>query len=141
MGGRKGFAAVLEYDSTGAGAWVVIANLTKIRPFALKADVIDVTSMESAAETREKLPGLIDSGDCAFDVNWDPAVAASHVWFKANIGVVTPFRITLPAVSPAAAKKATFTGFVQSVPPEIPHDNKMTCSPVIAISGAISVFA
>lgn len=140
MAGRKGFGAVLEYDSTGAGAWVVLANITKIRPFGIKVDVIDVTSMSSAAETREKLPGLIDSGECQFDLNWD-ASDASHVWLKANVGVVTPFRVTLPALAPAAAKKATFSGFVSSLPPEIPFDNKLTCSPVITITGAVSAFA
>jgi predicted secreted protein len=132
MPGKKGFGAKLEYrTSTGPDVFVEIANVTKIRPFGLKADVIDLTSMTSASEFREKTAGLKDAGQAAFDMNYDDK-AVSHIWLQTNIGVDGVFKLTGPGTAP---KVMTFNGFVQSVGPEIPHDNKMTTSAVIEISG------
>lgn len=134
MGAKKGFGGVLEYDSTGAGAWVAIANVTKVRPFDAKVDVIDGTSHDSPSETREKLAGLKDMGALVADLNYDDQ-AASHQWLKTNLGVETPFRFTFPDTGDVA----TFDGFVKQVSPEVPHDNKMTCSVAIEINGVVTI--
>lgn len=135
MAGKKGFGALFEYDSGGA-VYVPLVNVTKMRPFSKKADVIDVSSLGSASETREKLAGMLDEGQVQFDCNYDPT-AASHIWMKANVGGANMnFRLTMPS-----GVKAVITGFIQQVSPEIPFDNKMTCSTVVEISGPVPVFA
>lgn len=133
MAGKKGFGAKLEYDS-GSAVFVVIANITKIKPHGLKVDVIDVTTMTSASETREKLSGLKDSGQAVLEVNWDDK-DTSHLWLTANIGVATAFKITGPGASP---KVLTFSGFVQAVGPDIPMNDKMTCAVTFEITGVIT---
>ncbi len=136
MSGKKGFGAKIQYETTaGSSTWTDFANVTKIRPFNMKTDVIDVTAMDSANEFREKLSGLKDPGQAVFDLNYDPA-ATSHLWMQTNIGVVWNFKVTFPGTSP---KTATFSGFINACPPEVPFDNKMTCSVTIEINGVITI--
>lgn len=136
MAGKKGFGAKLEYlASTGPDVWVLLANITKMRPFDAKADVIDVTAHDSAGEVREKLAGLKDHGAVQMDLNYDDK-AASHAWLMTNLGVAKSFRSTFPGSTPTVG---TFSGFVKSVSPEIPHDNKMTCSVAIEINGVVTL--
>ncbi len=135
MSGKKGFGAKISYESATPGTYVDFANVTKIRPFNMKTDVIDVTAMDSANEFREKLSGLKDPGQAVFDLNYDPA-ATSHLWMQTNIGEVKNFKVTFPGSSP---KVASFSGFVNACPPEVPYDNKMTCSVTIEINGPITI--
>ena len=139
MAGKKGFGAKLGYMVLTVNT--PIANITKISPFALKADATDTTSHDTAVDAngnawREKIPTLLDAGQAKFDLNYDPA-AASHVALEGMVGVVQTFKVTMPPSTPAVVW--TFSGFVSEVSPELPSDNKMTCSAVITISGALAV--
>lgn len=139
MAGKKGFGAVLSYSVDGTigigTTFVPIANVTKIRPYAQKADVIDVTAMDSASEFREKMAGLKDAGQCVFDLNWDDK-ATTHLFLTTNLGVMLTLKVTGPGGTP---KTATFAAFFSNIPPEIPHDNKMTCSVTAEISGVVTI--
>lgn len=132
--GKKGWGGVMAYDSGGA-VFVTIANITRIRPFGMKADVIDITTMTSTSEFREKLAGLKDAGQATLELNWDDK-DTGHLWLITNLGIATPFKITGPGASP---KVITFTGFVQSIPPEIPMDKQMTCAVVFEITGVVTL--
>lgn len=137
---KKGFGTKFQYRaSVGPDVWTTIGGATKIRPHAKKADVIDKSSHESAAETKEKMPGMIDNGEAAVDFNYSD-VDAGHVWLEANVGIAQTFRTIFPGTAPTKVVK-TFNGFVSSVGPESPHDGKMTCSAVITIDGVITTTA
>jgi predicted secreted protein len=135
MSGKKGFGAKLEFlASTGPDVWTEIANVTKIRPFNMKVDVIDVTSMQSANEVREKLAGLKDMGQCVMDLNWDDK-SASHVAIKTLLGTLKTYRLTWPGTAPTVS---TFSGFLQTLSGETPYDNKMTAQAGVEIAGVIT---
>lgn len=136
MPGKRGFGAKLEYDSGGA-VFVLVANITKIRPFSQKADVTDVSSMDSPSDYKEKLPAMLDAGQCVVDLNYDDK-AASHIWLQTNLGLVKTFRVTGPGTLP---KTITFSGFIIGVGPEMPHDNKMTCSVTVEITSVLTFSA
>lgn len=140
MAGKKGFGAIMAYESAVPGTYTPIVNVTKITPYEVKADVIDVSAHDSPADAngngwREKLAGLLDAGAAMFDCNYDDK-AATHAYLKANVGVSKNFRITFPGTSPTTA---TFAGFIKQVGPEIPHDNKLTAQVAIEISGQITI--
>jgi hypothetical protein len=138
MGGKKGFGTKLEYrTSTGPDVWVVVAGITKLRPFAKKADVVDMSSHDSPSETREKEPGMIDAGELQADLNFRD-IDTGHIWLENNVGVAgQAFRITYPGTAPTKTRRA-FAGFVQSFQPDSPFDSKLTGSVVIAISGPLT---
>lgn len=135
MAGKKGFGAKLEYESGAGPVYTAIANITKIRPFAQKADSIDVTAHDSADSYREKISGLLDSGQATFDLNYDDT-NTGHAWLSSNLGTVKSFKVTFSGSTP---KTATFSGFVSGVTPELPHDNKQTCSCTIEITGKVTI--
>lgn len=135
MPGKKGFGAKLEYlFTTGPDVYVEIANIQRVRPFSMKTDMVDVTSMDSVAEFREKLSSISDAGQCQVDVNYDDK-ATSHKWMQDNLGLAKTFKFTGPGSSP---RTATFSGFVSAVSPEVPYDSKMSCSVTIEITSVIT---
>jgi predicted secreted protein len=142
MAGKKGFGAKFSYETTPGGAsYTDVANVTKIKPFDLNADVLDVTAHDTTADAngngwREKLAGLIDAGAVALDLNYDDK-ATTHIALKAQIGVSRLFKVTFYAS--ASPTPATFSGFIKSLSPEVPHDNKMTCTCGIEISGQVTI--
>lgn len=136
MSGKKGFGAIFEYSTDGGTTWIPIAQITKIRPYAAKADVIDVSSHDSASGYREKLAGLLEVGQAQLDLNYDEK-NTGHAWLLTNLGVASNFRVTFYAAS--APKHAAFAGFVAGLTPELPHDNKQTATATIEITGVVTI--
>lgn len=135
MAGKKGFGAKLEYESGAGPTYTPLANITKIRPFAQKADTIDVTAHDSADEFREKLAGLKDSGQLSADLNFDES-NTGHAWLSSNLGTVKSFKVTFSGGTP---KVATFSAFVNGLTPELPHDNKQTATVTLEITGKVTI--
>lgn len=138
MAGKKGFGAKLAYDS-GSSTFVELAGMTKLRPFGIKVDEIDMTSHDSAATAggngiREKDSGLLDNGQCQAELNYNEK-NTGHIYIQDNAGVLKTWKVTFGGATP---KTATFSGFVSALNPEVPHDSKETESVVISISGAIT---
>lgn len=141
MSAKKGFGAKLSYETTpGGGTFTDVASITKIKPFDLKADVIDSTAHDTAVDSngnawRTKLAGLLDAGSVMFDLNYDDK-APSHIFLKSYFGVERLWKITFPGSTPTTS---TFNGFTKALPADIPHDNKMTSSAALEISGPVTI--
>ncbi len=139
MAGKRAFGAKLgTYAST---TLTNIANITKISPFSPKGSKADTTSHDSPTDANgnawmEKEPTIIDPGQSKIDLNYDPALA-THVALMSQMNVKQVFKMTMPPSTPAVVW--TFSGFIVDVGPEVPHDNKMTCSVVIEITGLPTV--
>jgi predicted secreted protein len=131
---KSGFGAKLAYEDTTPGTYIPLTGVTKIRPFAKKADSIDSTDMDSTAGTREKIAGLIDNGQVMCDLNYNEK-EVTHIKLETLVGVKTKYRMTFGGGTP---KVATFDGFLDGLTPEVPLDNKQTCSASIQISGVIT---
>lgn len=135
MSGAIGFGALFKHDS-GGGVYATIANITKIRPLSQKADSIDISDHESPSRYREKVAGMLDGGSCSIDLNYDQD-ETTHQLLHSTLGTTKNYRI----VFPGTARTATFSGFIESVTPELPFDNKMTCSVSVQISGVVTFAA
>ena len=135
MPGKRGFGTKIAYETTTPGTFTDIANVTNIKPFGLKADIVDVSSHDSPSNYREKIPGAIDAGQCQIDYNYDPA-AATHIWMQTECAAAAlhKFKVTWPGGS----KTTTFDAYIVSVGPESPYDGKMSASAVFEITGAIT---
>jgi predicted secreted protein len=131
MAGKIGFGTVFKHDS-GGGSYVAIAKVTKVRPYALKADSVDISDHDSTSRFREKTAGMLEAGAVSLDLNYDQD-AATHQLLESTLGTTKNYRIAFPG-----SRTATFSGFIDGVTPELPHDNKMTCSVSVQISGVIT---
>ncbi len=139
MAGKKAFGAKL--GTYASSTLTPIANITKITPFTVKGDIVDTSSHDSPVDSnsvgwKEKEATLADAGMAKMDLNYDPALS-SHVALMSKVNVSQVFKVTMPPSTPAVVW--TFTGFITEVGPELPYDNKMTCSVVITITGIPTV--
>lgn len=133
--GKLGKNSKLQYTVDGNN-WVDVVGITKIGGPKLKADVVDVSDMDSPGNWREKIAAMLDAGEVTIDVNWNDQ-DATHLWLYNNLGVApTGLRMQFPTAN-AVTKRVTFgTGsFVSAVGPEVPFDNKMTAQIVVTVSG------
>src|SRR5215469_18382863 len=106
-------------------AGVTIAEMTKIQATGSKADVLDVTNMDSPTAYREKLVTLLDAGDINFDGNLI-ADDATQQQVQADFDgrTLSDWSIVLP-VDPATGVTRghwAFAAFVMSVDFDLQHD-------------------
>jgi hypothetical protein len=75
---------------------------------------------------------MLEAGSVSLDLNYDQD-STTHRLLETTVGTNETFRITFPG-----GRRATFLAFVDSVTPELPHDNKMTCSVSLQITGVVT---
>ena len=138
MPGKRALGSTLGYGTSSGGTFTAIANITKISGPKTKADAIDVSSMDSPSNYREKLAGLLDAGTLTLDINFDD-LNAGHQTTLSNLGVSQYFQLTFPAHT--TASKMVFAGFISETNIDLPDDNKMTDQITITVSGPITFTA
>lgn len=126
----------LEHGDTATPPnYTTIAEITKIDITGSKADVPDVTNMDSPTAYREFLATLIDAGEINIECNFVPGNAPQQVLeadFSAQVNA--PYRIVLPN----SLGEATFNGFVVSRDFAIPIDKQATRTVKIKITGPMT---
>lgn len=135
MAGKRAFGTVIAYETVTPGTYTSFANVTNITPYALKADVIDVTAHDSPSDYREKILGALDSGQCSMDLNYDPN-AATHIWLNTEFAAkaIHNYKITFPG-----AKTASFAAYIVGISPEAPYDGKLSSTVTLEITGAVTL--
>ncbi len=111
--------------------------MTSITPPSAQIDQIDVTHMQSPDRRREFIPGLIDSGECSFEMNYVPDSDGDNelneiLDLAVGLDRRRQCRITYPN-----GVTHTFTGSLQTYEPTIPVDDKMTATVTFKVSGSI----
>lgn len=115
--------------------FTTIAEVLKIDVTGSKADVPDVTNMDSPTAYREFLATLLDAGDISFECNFVPGDTTQHTLesdFDAQVNA--PYKIVLPN----SLGDATFNGFVVSRDFALPIDKQGTRTLKIKITGAMT---
>lgn len=124
-------------------AYTVASEIKTIAMSGMKADLADVTNMQSS-NFREYLPTLNDSGDLSLTGNLIPndSTETDLVGFFNNQTLVT-YQVVLPAtaVYPTSAGTFTFKAFVSSIDRTIPVDKEATISIKLKITGQITFAA
>ena len=109
-----------------------LAEVFNLTPPSDTADIIDVTHMQSPNRTREFIEGLIDPGECSFEMNFIPgsdADDAIQAWKLA--GGRKNCRITWPN-----GVTWTFAGILTGYEPAAPTEDKMTATVTIKVTGS-----
>ncbi len=121
--GASGFDTQLRGTSTGA-----IAEIISIAVDGQDATVIDTSTMNSTNGWKTKVPGMKDAGQLTLEIHYD---ATEFAAIQSALGSAEEtWTITFP-------DDATFiaAGFVQSFGAAFPHDDGMTQSVTIELSG------
>jgi predicted secreted protein len=116
----------------GSG-FVTIAEVIKIDRTGSKADLADVTNMDSPSGAREKLATLFEAGEISIECNFLPAASSQHLLeadFEAQ--QLSPYQIILPN---SLGTWGPFNAFVTSNDFALPIDKQGTRTIKLTITG------
>lgn len=109
-----------------------LAEVFNITPPADSVDILDASHMLSPNRTREFIEGMIDPGECSFELNFIPGNSdddAIQAWKVAggrkNCQIKFPNGVTW-----------TFAGLLSAYEPAVPFDDKMTATVTIKVTGS-----
>ena len=134
-----GYGSVFEVaNENSPNDFTAMAEVTNITPPHADVDQVDVTHMQSPNRYREFIDGLIDAGECSFDINFVPGNATDDRLFEL-LGLPTGVtnarncRISFPN-----GTTWSFLGTLTGYEPDVPTDDKMTATVTFKVSGPIS---
>lgn len=107
----------------------VVGEQTNITPPGISVDAIDATHMQSPNAYREFIPGLIDGGEVAIEINYVPT-SAGVTTFLNHLRQVKACRILFPN-----GARFLFDALLTGFEPEAPIDDKMMASVTFKITG------
>lgn len=124
MGGKFAHGTTLSLDGK------LVAELTNITGPSISVDPIDVTSHDTADKFREFVAGLKDGGEISVEGNLVSASQGNVIMDNIVSGTVVAVVVTFPS-------GITFTaqGFATGFEPGAPHDDKLSFSATIKITG------
>lgn len=125
-------------DSSNPGTYLTIAEVLTITALSLSTESVDVTNMDSPDKFMEFIPGLRDSGEVSFDINYifDEATHGSSTGILQDFvdveTTVRNFKIIFPDVG---STTWSFAGFVTGFTLNDPVDAAVTASITIKVTG------
>lgn len=139
-----GRGSKLQYSTNPPSvAYTPLAEIKTIQFSGMKADLADVTNMQSS-NFREWLPTLNDSGELSFTGNLIPndTTETDLIGFFNNQTLVT-YQVVLPATAAHPTSEGTFTfkAFVTSIDRSVPVDKEASISGKLKITGQITFAA
>jgi hypothetical protein len=135
MAGQDAWGTQFKRDTTGAGVFAVVANVTDISGPSREREAIEVTAHDSPDQYREFVKGLKDGGEVELTLNYDPGVATIEALdddFEED-----DLRSYQVVIFPGTADEYTwdFEGLITALGDEFPHDDKMERTCTVKISG------
>ena len=134
-----GYGSVFQVQTENSpDSYVDFGEVTNITPPSADVDQVDVTHMQSPNRYREFIDGLIDAGECSFDINFVPGNATDDRIFEL-LGLPTGTsharncRISYPN-----GVTWSFSGTLVGYEPDVPTDDKMTATVTFKVTGSIS---
>lgn len=136
---RLGYGSLFEIEGVDSPSqFHELAEVFNITPPSSEVDQVDVTHMQSPYRRREFIDGLIDPGECSFEMNYVPG-STSDLMLLAILD--TPLgesrrrtcRITYPN-----GVKDTFSANLMNYEPDIPTDDKMTATVTWRVTGFVT---
>ena len=120
------------YREDDSGTFVEIAQIASITPPQPEREVAEVDELDPPGDVRKKLPGIIDPGEVAVTLNFDPS-NTGHLDLEQDFrsAEARRYRIKLPN-----SYGWTFTGIVTSyAPQEIASGDVVQAEVTITLSG------
>lgn len=111
--------------------WFFIAEVFNLNPPSQVDDVVEATHYQSPNRRREYIPGLVESGEVSFDMNYVPG-SDSDVLINAAQGVEKRLRITFPN-----GVSQVFNGVRQGYEKNAPIDDRMTATVTFRVTGDV----
>jgi hypothetical protein len=132
--GSKFYLQALDDIDTSPTLYTEMAEVYNITPPNQQVDDVDVTHNTSPNRTREFIPGLIDPGECSFEMNFIPGSDSDSILQELKTaGQQVQCKIEFPN-----AETWEFLGSVKGYEVSSGTEDKMTATVTIRVSGDIA---
>jgi hypothetical protein len=139
-GAMLGYGSTFEIVSDSSpDVYVAMAEVISITPPSSVLDQIDVTHMQSPDRRREFISGLIDGGECSFDMNFIPGSTSDDRLFELLNLPVGSTRRRSSRISFPNGVTWTFDAELTGYEPTVPFDDKMTATVTFKVTGSLTV--
>ncbi|MEW2635265.1 phage tail tube protein [Streptomyces sp. NPDC048389] len=135
MAGTDAFGTQLKRDTTGAGVFATVANVSDISGPDRSREALEVTAHDSPDQYREFVKGLKDGGEVAITINYNPG-ETTHEDLDSDFEE-DDLRDYQVVILPGEADEHTwdFSGLITGISDAFPHDDKMEREVTFKISG------
>ncbi|GAA2790093.1 phage tail tube protein [Streptomyces showdoensis] len=135
MAGTDAFGTQFLRDTTGAGAYGVIANVADISGPSRSREAIEVTAHDSPNDYREFIKGLKDGGEVELTINYDPG-ESTHAALDGDFEEkdLRNYQVIILPGHPDE-HTWTFAAMITDLGDAYPIDDKMERSVTFKISG------
>lgn len=123
--------------SPDGSTYTTVAEVKKVSQSGSKADMDDITNMDSASAWREYLPTLLDGGEVSFDCLWYPG---SSIQSQLRTDFQAQSLLYWKILLSNATNGISFQGYVVQVDGDWPVDKAVTKSFKLKITGPVTEF-
>lgn len=133
MAGIDAFGTLLKIGDAAGTSYDAVAEVTSVDVLDVEVEDLDMSSHDSPDQWREYAGGLKDGGELSFELNFDPAV---HATLLNLVGVTREFQIVMPE---GVDDLVDFEGYIKSLSSAAPHDDKLSATASIKVSGPVTI--
>lgn len=134
-----GYGSIFQIGSTDSPpTYTSLGEVFNITPPSSTVDQVDVTHMSSPGRRREFIDGLIDPGECSFEMNYIPGSAADLALLDILDTPVDESRTRSCRIIYPNGFQDTFNANLQTYEPNLPTDDKMTASVSFKVTGTVT---
>lgn len=134
-----GFGSKFQIETDASPqAFVDLGEVFNITPPSSNVDQIDVTHMQSPGRRREFIDGLIDPGECSFEMNYIPGSAADLALLDILDTPVGESRKRVCRIVYPNGFQDTFEANLQTYEPNVPTEEKMTATVTFKVTGTVT---
>ncbi len=127
------FGTKFQRETVTPGTYADIAQVVNISGPSLSRDTVDATNHASTSRWKEFIGGLRDAGEVTVELQFDPD-STGHADLRSDLAVdaVHNYRIIFTDPTPT---QWTFAALVTRFEPRAPHDEKLTATVSLKLSG------
>ncbi|MEQ4610329.1 MULTISPECIES: phage tail tube protein [Streptomyces] len=135
MPGKDAFGTQLLRDTTGAGVFAAVANVSDLSGPSRAREAIEVTTHDSPNRYREFIKGLKDGGEVEATINFDPG-NTSHQALDADFEEddLRDYQLVILPGDPDE-HTWTFSALITAIGDAYPTDDKIERTVTFKISG------
>lgn len=132
-----GYGSVFQIKDPDTDTFVDLGEVFNITPPSSTVDQVDVTHMQSPGRRREFIDGLIDPGECSFEINYIPGSDADALLLAIVNTPLGESRTRECRIIYPNSVQDTFNANLQSYEPNVPTDDKMTATVTLKVTGEV----
>lgn len=134
-----GYGSKFQIESGDSpGVFTDMGEVFNITPPSSEVEQIDVSHMQSPNRTREYIDGMIEPGECSFEMNYIPGSASDLILIAIRDTAAGTARTRTCRLIYPNNVIDQFEGNLQTYEPNLPNDDKATATVTFKLTGAVT---